>query len=37
LDSQTVEVLLGCKILNRFLDFGRCESSPAPVLDIPVT
>jgi hypothetical protein len=26
LDSQSVEVLLGCRILNRFLDFGRCES-----------
>jgi hypothetical protein len=26
LDSQSVEALLGCRILNRFLDFGRCES-----------
>jgi IS5 family transposase len=26
LASQSVEVLLGCRILNRFLDFGRCES-----------
>ena len=28
LDSQTVEVLLGCKILNRFVEIGRCESYP---------
>jgi IS5 family transposase len=28
LDSQAVEVLLGCTILNRFLEFGRCESYP---------
>ena len=26
LASQSVEVLLGCRILNRFLEFGRCES-----------
>jgi Transposase DDE domain len=26
LASQTVEVLLGCRILNRFLELGRCES-----------
>lgn len=26
LASQTVEVLLGCRILNRFLEYGRCES-----------
>lgn len=26
LSSQTVEVLVGCKILNRFLDLGRCQS-----------
>jgi IS5 family transposase len=26
LASQSVEVLLGCRILNRFLELGRCES-----------
>ena len=26
LASQTVEVLLGCRILNRFLELGRCDS-----------
>ena len=26
LASQTVEVLLGCRILNRFLELGRCKS-----------
>lgn len=26
--SQVTEVLLGCRILNRFLDLGRCESYP---------
>lgn len=26
LASQTTEVLLGCRILNRFLELGRCES-----------
>jgi IS5 family transposase len=26
LASQTVEVLLGCRILNRFLELGRCQS-----------
>ena len=26
--SQAVEVLVGCKILNRFLRLGRCESYP---------
>lgn len=29
--SQMVEVLLGCKILNRFLGLGRCESYPVPL------
>ncbi len=28
LASQTVEVLLGCRILNQFLELGRCESYP---------
>jgi hypothetical protein len=37
LDSQVVEALLDCVILNRFLEFGRCESYPVtlhPVLPL---
>ena len=25
-ESREVETILGCKILNRFLELGRCES-----------
>ena len=25
-DSREVEAILGCKILNRFLELGRCRS-----------
>ena len=25
-ESREVETILGCKILNRFLEVGRCES-----------
>ncbi len=34
--SQAVEVLLGCKILNRFLGLGRCESYPVVLPSAPV-
>jgi Transposase DDE domain len=37
LASQTVEVLLGCHILNRFLELGRCESYAAASPVYPVT
>ena len=25
-ESREIETILGCRILNRFLGFGRCES-----------
>ena len=25
-ESREVETILGCKILNRFLELGRCDS-----------
>jgi len=37
LPSQAVEVLLGCRILNRFLALGRCESYVVGSLAYPVT
>jgi IS5 family transposase len=37
LASQTVEVLLGCRILNRFLELGRCESHAVVLPSNPVT
>ena len=35
--AQANEVLLGCQILNRFLDLGRCESYPVVSVANPVT
>jgi Transposase DDE domain len=37
LSSQAVEVLLGCRILNRFLALGRCVSYAVGSLAYPVT
>jgi hypothetical protein len=37
LASQTVEVLLGCRLLNRFLELGRCESYVVVSPSNPVT
>lgn len=36
LPSQTAEVLLGCKLLNRFLVLGRCQSYPVVSAENPV-
>ncbi len=36
LASQRVEVVLGCKILNRFLALGRCQSFPVVSAENPV-